>query len=103
MSKIKKIKWLMFILSHDGVPPKTLTEDMDAVELYCTLVLLARVYVYVTHKTIPLDLHISIESVKYKYATSKRGVERKRLKYLRDVYNTFMFKWEQNISVCDIY
>ena len=103
MSKFKKMKWLVFILNHDGVPPNTLTEDMEPIELYCALVLLARVYVYVVHKNIPLDLAISIDVCKNKYAQSKRGVERRRLRKLREAYNTFLFKWESDPSVCNIY
>ena len=96
MSKLKKIKWLMFILSHDGIPPRTLSDDMDPIEVYCILVLLSRVYVSVTKKLIPLEFHLSMESAKYQYATTKRGVEKKRLQRLKDEYNKYLFEWEKN-------
>ncbi len=104
MNKLNKIKWFMFVLKNDGVPEGTLSDGMDLVELYCILVLFARIYKYVTKSSvIPLELSLGIGTAKYRYATSKRGVERKRLQYLKEQYDSFLFKWESDPLVKNVY
>lgn len=104
MSKLNKIKWFMRMLYYDGVPARTLTDGMDSVELYCILVLLERLVIYMNPKRhIPLELRIAIEHVKDRYCSTNRGFEKKRFKQLQDAYNEFTFKWEESPHIKDLY